>query len=290
MNLSSRIPRNLVGNTPMVQLSDHLWAKLETFNLSGSIKDRIINYILRRACDNGLINSGSILVEATSGNTGISLAAHGALLGLKVKIIMPRNMSEERKKMLRMYGAEIVEVGDSDFSAAIALRDELVSSNDDHWSPCQFENPDNILCHRITTAHEIASQLPHDISWDAFVSGAGTGGTIMGVSEYTKAVSGLNVKMVMVTPAESASEHGIQGINDGGDFLVSREMIDNTVKIKTEDAMARASSLARHHGLLVGISAGANILAAEKWIKKNSPKGAVVTILCDRGERYLSLL
>ena len=290
MNLASKCSTELIGNTPLVRLSKHLWAKLETFNLSGSIKDRIINYILRRACNDGIINKDSVLIEATSGNTGISLAAHGAMMGLSVKIIMPKNMSDERKKMLRLYGAEIIEVGDSDFEGAIRLRNEMVTKNDNYWSPRQFENIQNILCHRVTTAHEIATQLPRNITWEAFVSGAGTGGTLMGISQYAQAISRPDIKMIMAKPAEGPSEHGIQGINDGADFLVSHDSINEVIEIKTKDAKARASLLAKDHGLLVGISAGANVAASEEWIKKNSPKGAVVTILCDRGERYLSLL
>ena len=279
-----------VGNTPLLQLGDHLWAKLETFNLTGSIKDRVINFILRRALYRQEITSSSVLIEATSGNTGISLAAHGALMGMAVKIIMPQNMSTERKQMMRLFGAEIIEVGDSDFKGALKLRDELLKANPIYWSPQQFTNVDNILCHRLTTAPEIASQLPRGVRWEAFVAGAGTGGTLMGVEEYTSAVSSISAKLIMVMPEEPADLHGIQGINDGADFLIKRHKIDLCVKVKTVDAIARARSLAHEHGLLVGISSGANVLAAEKWIEEHDPCGAVVTILCDRGERYLSLL
>tara|TARA_B100001123_G_scaffold451206_1_gene628462 strand:- start:3219 stop:4088 length:870 start_codon:yes stop_codon:yes gene_type:complete len=279
-----------VGNTPLMRLGENLWAKLETFSLTGSVKDRLISFILARAISRGDIDENSVLVEATSGNTGISLAAHGAKLGLKVKIIMPKNMSAERKQMMSIYGAEIIEVGDSDFEGAIVARNNLVASNTRYWSPNQFENLDNILCHRLTTAPEISSQLPPGVKWEAFVSGAGTGGTIMGVQQYVNAVGSLDTKVIMVMPAEDSKKHGIQGINDGADFLVDHTCIDESISIKTTDAKNRARRLASENGLLVGISAGANVLAAEMWIRKNKPKGAVVTILCDRGERYLSIL
>ena len=280
--------KKLIGNTPLIKINDYLYAKLETYNPSGSIKDRMAQYILTKAEERGEIRPGDTIVEASSGNTGISFAMLGAAKGYKVKIIMPYNMSEERKCMMKMYGAEIVEVGASDFAGAIALRDIICEENRNHYTPKQFSNPDNIECHELTTGKEIAMSLLFS-QIDALVVGAGTGGTIMGVSKALKKTY-RNIETILVQPAEPADEHGIQGINDGQDFLVDKSKIDGIIEITTEEAKERAKRLALENGLLVGISSGANVLAAERWIEKNDPKGVVVTILCDRGERYLSCL
>jgi len=198
---------------------------------------------------------------------------------------MPRNMSDERKLMMRKFGAEIIEVGDSDFDAAIQKRNELTSQG--CWSPMQFENHLNIECHRTTTAQEIIAQLPQSTNFAAFVSGAGTGGTIMGTREAL-IEAGLSTHVCMVKPAEPSHLHGIQGIGDGNDFLANPMLFDHVISISTAAAKRRAQKFARTHGILVGISAGANLLAAEKHIEQYNPGGSVVTILCDRGERYLS--
>jgi len=278
--------KKLVGNTPLIRLGDHLYAKLETYNPSGSIKDRMAYYILLKAEERGELKPGYTIVEASSGNTGISFAMLGAMKGYKVKIVMPYNMSCERKQMIKAYGAEIIEVGASDFAGAIALRDIICEENKNHYCPKQFSNPDNIECHELTTGKEIGMSLFFS-RIDAFVSGAGTGGTIMGVSRSLKKTH-RNMETILVQPAEPADEHGIQGINDGQDFLVDKSKIDGIIEIKTEEAKERARRLALENGLLVGISSGANVLAAERWIEENDPEGAVVTILCDRGERYMS--
>ena len=278
-----------VGRTPMIRVGPKLFAKLETVNPTGSIKDRLVSFIVHRALLEGKIGPNTTLVEATSGNTGISLAALGAALGNPVKIIMPSNMSEERKQMMRVFGAQIQEVGPSDFQGAIRLRNELVASDPNMWSPMQFENRQNTLCHLMGTAHEIAGQVPVSMGWSAFVSGAGTGGTISGIAEYVRNVL-LDTKVILVRPAEEGHLHGIQGIGDGGDYLSKPSEYSGEIRVKTEDARARAAQFAKETGLLVGISAGSNLFAAERWIEQNSPSGAVVTILCDRGERYLSTM
>ena len=278
----------IIGKTPLVRITNSLFAKLETYNPTGSIKDRMAYYILNKSEDQGKIKPGDTIVEASSGNTGIAFAMLGAVKGYKVKIIMPFNMSEERKKMMRAYGAEIIEVGASDFAGAISLRDIICEENKDHFAPKQFSNKDNIECHERTTAREImAGTLFRKI--DAFVSGAGTGGTIMGVQRAFQKYYP-DTKIILMQPAESAKEHGIQGVNDGEDFLVDKKKIHGIIEITTEEAKERSRRLATEHGLLVGISSGANVLAAEKWIEENDPDGIVVTILCDRGERYLSCL
>ena len=273
--------------TSLIKINSRLYAKLETENPTGSIKDRPIQYIVKKAIESRDISSGTTLVEASSGNTGISLCAIGASLGLKVKIIMPVNMSKERKDMMRAFGAEVIDAPPSDFKSSIDMRNDMVFWEQDHWSPMQFENPQNIQCHRETTAKEIFSQAPTSATVSAFFSGAGTGGTIMGVREYLVENS-KSTKCMLVVPKEPSELHGIQGINDGADFLVNRDLLDGVFEIATQDAIRRSKEFARTRGVLVGISAGANLLAAENYIKKEDPPGIVVTILCDRGERYLS--
>ena len=276
-----------VGNTPLVKISKNLYGKLETANPTGSVKDRMISYVVEGAIKNSEIKSTTLLVEATSGNTGISLSALGAAMGNPVQIVMPSNMSEERKQMMRAFGADILEVAASDFDAAIQKRNEILACIDDSWSPCQFENSDNIKCHMHKTAPEIYEQIPGNTAWAGFVSGVGTGGTIMGVHSFIQKTPSLNTKIIMVKPDEPSDQHGIQGISDGEDFLADTSLFDEIIRIKTEDAKERARRLAVENDLLVGISAGANILAAEKWIEENNITGTVVTMLCDRGERYL---
>ena len=281
-------PWSQIKETSLIRITDRLYAKLETENPTGSIKDRPIQYIVSNAIEDGEINSGTTLVEASSGNTGISLCAIGASLGLRVQIIMPVNMSQERKDMMRAFGAEVLDAPRSDFKAAIQMRNDIVFWQQNHWSPMQFENPLNIECHRKTTAREIYEQAPKNATIDAFFSGAGTGGTIMGFRE--RAILGAEpTKCMLVVPEEPAETHGIQGIGDGEDYLVNRDLLDGVHPIKTRDAINRAKRFAKEKGLLVGISAGANLLAAENYIKQKNPSGIVVTVLCDRGERYFSI-
>ena len=282
------ILRGIIGNTPLIKISDRIYAKLETYNPAGSVKDRMICYVVESAIKKGDIKPTTLLVEATSGNTGIALSALGAAMGNKVQIVMPSNMSEERKQMMRAFGAQILEVAPSDFDAAIQKRNEILACVDDSWSPCQFENEDNVRCHMHKTAPEIYDQIPASVPWAGFISGVGTGGTIMGVYNFIQSNSSLSTKVVMVKPDEPSDQHGIQGIGDGEDFLADTSLFDEIIRIKTEDAKERARRLAVENGLLVGISAGANVLAAERWIEANNITGTVVTMLCDRGERYLS--
>jgi cysteine synthase len=270
----------------MIQVSPDIYAKLETSNPTGSVKDRLIQHVVKLALKKGKITSETVFVEATSGNTGISLSAIAASLGLKTKIIMPENMSEERRQMMRAFGAEILNVGKSDFAAAIEKRNEMVESSEKYWSPMQFENMENVECHRIHTGPEIIDQLD-GMPFAAFVSGAGTGGTIMGVRR-TVLERGLKTHMVLTQPAEDDKSHGIQGINDGADFLAKPELLDMQIKVTTSEAINRAKQFAKTRGVLIGISAGANLCAAEKYSEIYKPMGAIVTMLCDRGERYFS--
>lgn len=287
-----KLSRN-VGQTPLIKISERIFAKFEGQNPSGSLKDRMATYIIDDAEKNGLIKKGDTLIEATSGNSGIAFAMLGAERGYKVIIVMPKNMSEERKRMLKIYGAELIEVEDGRFDDAIALRDKLAEENG-YFNPKQFSNPLNINAHYETTAPEILHQHTNKIA--AFVSGTGTGGTLMGTSMLLKMYHP-HMKTVAVEPAESPvmsggepGLHGIQGIGDGSKFLVDLNLVDDIMVISTQDAIDRAKRLATENGLFVGISSGANILAAERLLEKYPDmEGNIITILCDRGERYLSV-
>ena len=284
-----------VGNTPLIKLSDKLYGKLESVNPGGSIKDRPVKYILDRMD----LEKGDTIIEATSGNTGISLAMMCAERGYKCIIVMPGDMSEERKKMLKYFGAHLIEVGAGDFDEAIEAKQSMARKYG-YKELNQFNNPLNIECHYKTTFREIIDSLPSITSVNyegisAFICGTGTGGTLMGLQMGAERW-GLDTAIVAVEPTESPvmsggekGLHGIQGIGDGSKFLVDLDVVDEVITISTEEAKERALRLAKENGLFVGISAGANVLASEQWIKKNNPDGNVYTILCDRGERYFSL-
>ena len=289
-----------VGNTPLIPLSfdeGTVWGKAELVNPGGSVKDRMATYILNDAEMRGLIKPGDTLCEATSGNTGISFAMLAAERGYTIYIVMPSNMSEERKKIFNFYGARLIEVDEGDFDGAIALRDEMCDKKG--WFNCnQFHNPLNIKAHYQTTGPEIWNQYKDENKEnapDVLIMGTGTGGTIMGAGKFLKE-RWPNIKIVAVEPAESpvmsggeAGLHGIQGIGDGSKFLVDLDFVDEVVTIPTLFAKDQARHLAINYGLFVGISAGANTLAAERWLKNNNKQNAI-TMLCDRGERYFSCL
>ena len=291
-----------VGNTPLIPIRFNqftVWGKCEFMNPGGSVKDRMATYILNDAENRGLIKKGDTLVEATSGNTGIAFSMLAAERGYKIYIVMPSNMSDERKSMLKFYGARLIEVDEGDFDEAIRVRDELAEM--EGWFSCnQFHNPLNIEAHYKNTGPEIEKQirqgLYEDDGWpQAFVAGAGTGGTIMGAGKYLQEhYPGLT--LVAVEPAESPvmsggqpGLHGIQGIGDGSKFLVDLNKVKDIITVKTECAKTIARHLASRYGLFVGISAGANVFAAFQWLRDNDKRNAI-TILCDRGERYLSCL
>tara|TARA_R110002072_G_scaffold91605_3_gene204282 strand:+ start:615 stop:1502 length:888 start_codon:yes stop_codon:yes gene_type:complete len=288
-----------VGNTPLIPIkieNKTIWGKAELMNPGGSVKDRMATFILNDAEMRGLIEKGSTLIEATSGNTGISFAMLAAERGYTMKIVMPSNMSEERKKIFNFYGAQLIQVDPGDFDGAIELRDNLAESNG--WFNCnQFHNPLNIQAHYITTGPEIYNQYKDangETQPDVLIMGTGTGGTIMGTGKFLKDMWP-NIKIVAVEPAESpvmsggeSGLHGIQGIGDGSKFLVDLDFVDEVVTIKTDDAREYAKNLSKN-GLFVGISAGANVKAASQWLEKNNKQNAI-TILCDRGERYFSCL
>tara|TARA_Y100000592_G_scaffold46214_1_gene73356 strand:+ start:4300 stop:5178 length:879 start_codon:yes stop_codon:yes gene_type:complete len=286
-----------VGNTPLIPIEFGgftVWGKAEFTNPGGSVKDRMATYILNNAEEMELVKKGDTLIEATSGNTGIAFAMLAAERGYKMKIVMPCNMSDERKQMLKFYGAELIEVDAGDFDAAIDLRDTLADAKG-YFNCNQFHNNLNIQAHYETTGPEISNQLPSELCPDVFILGTGTGGTIMGAGKYLRERYP-KVKIVAIEPAESAvmsgmqpGLHGIQGIGDGSKFLVDLDFVDEVRTVKTNCAKAVAKHLAIRYGLFVGISAGANVKAAFEWLRDNNCKHAI-TILCDRGERYLSCL
>ena len=291
-----------VGNTPLIPIrfGDYtVWGKAEFMNPSGSVKDRMATYIINHAEDNKLIKEGDTLIEATSGNTGIAFAMLAAERGYKMKIVMPSNMSDERKQMLKFYGAELIQVDPGDFDGAIEMRDDLSKARG--WFNCnQFHNPLNIEAHYNNTGPELANQITQGGAVvfdepDVFVAGTGTGGTIMGCGKYLKTLWP-NIQIVAVEPEESPvmsggqpGLHGIQGIGDGSKFLVDLDFMDDIKIVHTECAKKIARHLALRYGLFVGISSGANVMAAFQWLRDNNKRTAI-TILCDRGERYFSCI
>ena len=292
-----------IGYTPLIRIRGasnrtrcSVFAKAEFMNPGGSIKDRIARHIVFEAEKRGDLRPGATIMEVTSGNTGIALAMVGAMRGYRVVIVMPKTVSEERRSMITSFGAElqlIEEIGD--MQGAIARTEEYAATHDNVFLPRQFSNPDNIETHRTSTGPEIMRQLNGEI--DAFVMGVGTGGTIMGVGRALRK-AGSCARIVAVEPDESAlmsggapGPHGIQGLADGFiPALVNLEEIDEVVRISTRDAVDAAHQIGVEEGLLVGISSGANVLAATRVATELGPGHNVVTMLCDRGERYLSSL
>ena len=287
-----------VGQTPLIPIDIDgviIWGKAEFMNPSGSVKDRPIKNILNRAVENGLLSKGGTVVEATSGNAGISFAMYCAEMGFKCVIVMPSNMSEERKKMLRLYGAELIDVGPGDFDSAIKMRDELAEKNG-WFNGNQFASPWNVEAHKEGTGVELMYQaISNKIRPSAFVLGTGTGGTLMGAGETLKNFY-YDMEIVAVEPSESpvmsggeSGLHGIQGIGDGSKFMVDLDFVDHIITISTEEATQMSRRLSKDYGIFVGISAGANVLASVKYGQKFD-KTNIFTILCDRGDRYLSIL
>tara|TARA_R110002153_G_scaffold6626_2_gene30411 strand:+ start:1801 stop:2679 length:879 start_codon:yes stop_codon:yes gene_type:complete len=286
-----------VGNTPLLKFDfpkGTLWGKAEFLNPGGSVKDRPVAWILKIAMGSGTLKPGDTIIEATSGNMGISLAMFCANLGFKCIIVMPSNMSTERKVMLKSFGAELIEVPAGDFDGAILLRDKLAKDNG-WFNFNQFHNERNIESHWYTTGMEICKDFDYNKPIDAFVAGTGTGGTIMGAGKFIKNQHP-SCKLVALEPAESPvmsggepGLHGIQGIGDGSKFLVDLKDIDRIEIVSTEESIEKSKSLAKQYGLFIGFSAAANFLVAERLIAEGYAEN-VVTILCDRGERYFSCL
>ena len=293
---------DLVGSTPLVRLrrlprpgSATVLGKLESANPGGSVKDRIALAMVEDAERRGLLRPGATLVEPTSGNTGIGLAMVAAVKGYRLILAMPEDMSVERRRLLSRFGAEIhLTPAIEGMTGAVYAAQELCRQHPDYVMPQQFENPANPEAHRRTTALEILEATEGRL--DAFVAGVGTGGTITGVGEVLREKLG-RVHIVAVEPDRSPvlsggrpRVHGIQGI--GASFvpgIFNRAVVDEIVRVRDEDAMATALRLAREEGLLVGISAGANVWAALEVAARLGPDRTVVTVLCDTGERYLSV-
>lgn len=290
-----------IGNTPVVELAklnnteSSIWAKLEAVNPSGSIKDVMAFYMINMAEEKGILKPGNKIIEASSGNTGISLAMISALKGYKFTVVMPEHMSKERRQMMQAFGANIVLTPEEEqFSGALERLEQLARENKDAWLPRQFENEDNTAAHREITGRRILQQIGDRI--DAFVAGVGTGGTLLGVGEALRRVYP-SVRIVAVEPAESAvmsgekpGSHIIQGIGAGFmPSLVHVELIDEIIKVKSSDALDMTRQLIKEEGLMVGLSSGANVLAASEVARKLGKGKTIVTILPDRGERYLSM-
>lgn len=289
----------LIGNTPLLPLNfpdagATIYAKAEFLNPSGSIKDRLAEHILTDARARGLLRPDSVVLECTSGNTGIALAMVGAALGVSVKILMSDSASVERRHLMRHFGAELqLFKATRGYVTGIELSREMAAADPRYFLPRQFENPLNADDHFAHTGQEILQQMNYRV--DAFVSGYGTGGTLNGVSRALRAACPA-VEVTAMEPAEAAMLsgempccHSIEGI--AGGFvppLLEGVRIDRREKVSSAEALAMTRRLAREHGLLVGTSSGANVVAALRVAQRLGPAGRVVTILCDRAERYYS--
>ena len=292
---------DLIGETPLLRLqrvvpsgAAEVLGKLESLNPGGSVKDRIAKSMIEAAERDGLLQPGDTIVEPTSGNTGVGLALVAAAKGYRLILAMPEDYSVERRKLFARYGAELVLTPAIEGMSGAVFAAEELATQDGHFMPQQFQNPANPEVHRRTTAEEIWTATDGRV--DAFVAGVGTGGTITGVGEVLRERLP-NVRIIAVEPEKSPvlrggrfGVHGIQGI--GASFVpgvLNREVYDDVVGVSDEQAYAMTSRLAREEGVLVGVSAGANVHAALEVAQQLEPGQRVVTILCDTGERYLSV-
>ena len=289
---------DLIGNTPLLSLEAttgiKLYAKAEFLNPGGSIKDRIALNMLEEAEKSGKLRPGMTIIEPTSGNTGIGLALCGVRKGYRVIIVMPENMSEERKKIIHALGAELVLTPpELSIGGSVEKAEEIAASSDEYFVPQQFENPANPDAHYKTTAREIVEQLGKKI--DIFVSGIGSGGTLQGIASYLLEQNP-DCKIVAVEPknvsallGDEPGLHQIQGIGDGFiPAVLDTKIITDIVEVADSDAIQTARELARVQGLLVGTSSGANVWAAKQMAEKYGRDKVIVTILADRAERYFS--
>jgi len=284
---------DLIGNTPLVRLGGgNIYAKAEFLNPGGSIKDRVALAMIEAGERDGRLKPNSIICEPTSGNTGIGVALVGRLKGYTVRIVMPEGMSEERKKLIRALGAELVLTPDRDGIAGAVERVRQMAAEDGRiFVPQQFENPANPQVHYEETAHELWRQLRGEI--DCFVAGVGSGGTLQGVGKFLKerrpearlvAVEPRNVSALL---GHEPGLHQIQGIGDGFvPAILDVRLVDEVIEVSDEDAIEMTRELGRDFGLLVGISSGANVWAARRAAEKC--KGNITTVLPDRAERYFS--
>lgn len=291
-----------IGDTPLIKLNkvndtnSEIYVKLENLNPSGSIKDVMALYMVESAEKKGILKPNSKIMEATTGNTGISFAMISAVKGYKFTAIMPENMSIERRKIMEALGAEVVLTpAEEDMSGAIKRFEELAKKKPEVWLPLQFKNVDNIKAHREITGREIFKKMKKKI--DIFITGVGTGGTLMGVAATLREVNP-HIKIIAVEPAESAvmsgktsGLHKIQGIGEG--FippLIKTNLVDEIISVSSLEAMNMSKRLAKEEGLLVGISSGANVFAALKIAQKIEGRSTIATILPDSGERYLTMM
>ena len=295
---------DLIGNTPLVEVKNiekelgleaRVLVKLEYFNPAGSVKDRIAKGMIEDAEEKGLLKEGSVIIEPTSGNTGIGLAAIAAAKGYRIILTMPETMSVERRNILKANGAEIVLTeGAKGMKGAIAKADELAKEIPNSFIPGQFVNPANPATHRATTGPEIWNDTDGDV--DIFIAGVGTGGTLTGVGEYLKEKKP-DVKIVALEPATSpvlsegkSGAHKIQGIGAGFvPDVLNTKVYDEIITVENDDAFATGKLLAKHEGVLVGISSGAALWAAIDYAKRPENKGkTIVALLPDNGDRYYS--
>ena len=289
-----------IGKAPIIKVKNipkgaNIFAKLELINPTGSIKDTMAAYMMKKAKERGELIKGMDILEVTSGNTGIAFAALSAMHGYKFTAVMPEGMSGERIKIMKAYGAKVVLTPkEQDMAGAIKKYETLAKKMKNAWLPKQFENPDNINAHKNITGKEILSKMKRV---DAVVAGIGTGGTLIGVAQALKKIH-QHAKIIGIEPEESAvlsgkkaGRHNIQGIGEGFiPKIVDNNLneIDEIITIKTKDAEKMAALIAKKEGLLVGISSGANLLGAIKTSKKIGKDKHILTFFCDRGERYLS--
>jgi cysteine synthase A len=284
-----------IGSTPLIQI-DGIFVKLEYLNPSGSIKARMARYIIERAEREGLLNPGDTIVEASSGNTGNAMSMVAAVLGYKMLVVMPEGLSPERAAISLAFGAQMLSVGTFHVNEALDEASRL-GDQPGYFAPHQFESEWNVEEHRTWLGPEILGQLPTGCTPDAFVVGVGTGGTLIGVGQAFREVNP-EVLVVALEPSESCTIqcgdtelHQIEGIADG--FIPSiyqrhQSLVDRVVSVHSDDAATEMRRLAREHGLLVGPSSGANMIAARRLRDELPETSTVVTILCDEGEKYLS--
>jgi cysteine synthase A len=284
-----------IGDTPLIEL-EGFYVKLEYLNPSGSIKARIARYMVERAEDEGLLKPGDTIVEASSGNTGNALSMVAAVKGYRMLVVMPEGMSSERAVISRAFGAEVLEVGHFHVNEALKKAKEL-GRQDGYFCPSQFESEWNVEENRVWLGPEILSQLPEGKIPDALVMGVGTGGTLIGVGQAFREIN-KDVKLFAMEPDESCTimcgevgEHLVEGISDGfvpGIFERHREMVDGVYPISSGEAVEAMRGLAAEHGLFVGPSSGANLVAARRIRGEHPELETVVTLFCDEGEKYIS--
>jgi cysteine synthase A len=283
-----------IGNTPLVRV-EGVWAKLEFLNPSGSVKARLAKYVIERAEAEGLLKAGDTIVEASSGNTGNALSMVAAVKGYRMVVVMPNGVSRERAAISRAFGAEVVEVGDFHVNEALEMARTL-GEQPGHFAPEQFESEWNVEENRTWLGQEILGQLPEGVTPDALVSGVGTGGTLIGVGAAFQEANPA-CRLVALEPAESPTiacgtigHHLLEGISDGfvpGIIERYRDRLDEVIEIASPDAVAEMRRIARVHGMLVGPSSGAHLLAARRIMEADPALETVVTLFPDEGEKYL---